>query len=63
MHRHPHHSWKLYQLVLKVIDIGFEIVLPHFDGEGVVIVLLDFPVRGVLGEEHLGYLLEVVERM
>ena len=50
------------QLALEVTNIGLEaIALPHFDGKNVVVVLLDLSARGVLGEEHIDYLLEVVE--
>ena len=39
------------QLVLKVADIELEaITLPHFDGEEVVVVLVGFPMGGVLSE-------------
>jgi len=49
---------------LKVTNVGLEaIVLPHFDGEKVVSVLLGLPVRGILTEKCFGYLFEVVERM
>ena len=52
------------QLALEVTNVGLEaIILPHFDGEKVVVVLLGFPARGVLGDERFGYLLEVVGRM
>ena len=60
--RHPHRSRELWQLALEVTNVGLEaIILPHFDGEKVVVVL-GFPARGVLSEEHFVYLLEVVER-
>ena len=52
------------KLDLKVVNVGLKaIVLPHFDGEDVVIVLLSFLTGSVLSEECLGYLLEAVERM
>jgi len=52
------------QLALRVADIGFEVVnLSHFDSENVVVVLLDLPARGILGDERFGYLFEVVKRM
>jgi len=42
-------------LALKEVDIRFEaVVLPHFDGEEMMIVLL--------GEEQFSYHLEDVER-
>ena len=51
------------ELVLKVADVRLEaIILPHFDGEEVVVVLLGFLVRSILGEERLSYLLVTVER-
>jgi len=52
------------QLALEVTDIGLEVViLPYFDREKVVVVLLGLLTRGILSEECIGYLLEVVERM
>jgi len=49
---------------LKVADVGLEAVtLPHFDGEEVVVVLLVFSTGDIMGEEHLSYLLETMERM
>jgi len=51
-------------LALEVTNVGLKAVtLPHFDSEKVVVILLDLLARGVLSEEHFGYLLEVVERM
>jgi len=39
-------------LALEVVDLGLEtITLPPLDGEEVVIVLLGFSVRGILGEK------------
>ena len=53
----------LNELVLKVTDVGLEVVTqPHFDGEEVVVILLGLPVEDVLGEKRLGYLLETIER-
>jgi len=53
----------LGKLALKVADIGLEaITLPHFDGEGWWWFFLASR-RSVLCEKHLGYILEVVERM
>ena len=50
------------KLALEVTDVGFKTVtLPHFDGEEMVIILLGLPTRGILSEECLGYLLEVME--
>ena len=37
--------------------------MPHLDREEVVAILLDFLARGVLSEEHFGYLVEVMERV
>ena len=52
------------QLALEVTDVGLEpVILPYFDGEKVVVVLLGLPVRGVLGEKRFGYLVKVVEKM
>ena len=53
----------LGELVLKVANVRLEVVaLSHFDSEEVVIILLDLPVGGILGEKRFGYLLEIVER-
>jgi len=53
----------LGELVLEVADVRLENVTgSHFDSEEVV-VLLSFLAGSVLGEEHLNYLLKVVERM
>ena len=50
--------------VLEVANVGLEAVaLPHFDGEKVVVVLLDFSTGDVLDEKCLSYLLEVMGRM
>ena len=55
---------KLSKLSMKVLIIGLEIVtLPHLDGEEVMIILLGIPMRGVLSEEYLSNLLEIVEQM
>jgi len=52
------------QLALELNDVGLEVVtLPHFYVEDVVVVILGFLTRGVLGGECFDYLLEVVERM
>ena len=52
------------QLALEIVDVGLEVItLPCFDSEKVVVILLDFLMRGVLGEERIGYLLKVVERI
>ena len=52
------------KLAMEVVDVGLEIViLPYFDEEKMVIVLLGFPAGDVLSEECLGYLLKVVKRM
>ena len=52
------------QLALELNDVGLEAVaLPHFYVEDVVVVILGFLTRGVLGGECFDYLLEVVERM
>ena len=54
----------LGELVLEVADVRLEAVsLSHFDGEEVVVILLGFSMRGILGEERLGYLFEIVEGM
>ena len=51
------------ELVLKVADVRLQaIILPHFNREEVVVVLLGFLVRSILGEERLSYLLVTVER-
>ena len=53
----------LDELVLGVADVRFEaVVMSHFDGEEVMIILLDFLVGGVLGEERLWYLFETIEQ-
>jgi len=54
----------LGKLVLEVANIGFEaVILPHLDGEEVMVVLLNLPTRCVLSEERFSYLLKVAERM
>ena len=51
----------LGEVVLKVADVRLDAVaLSYFDSEVVVIILLGLPARGVLGEERLSYLLEIV---
>ena len=51
------------KLVLDVADVQPEAVTPsHFYGEEVEVVLLDFRTRGILGEKHLGNLLEIIEK-
>ena len=53
----------LGQLTLKVADVGFEAVaLSHLNGEKVMIVPLNLPVRCVLGEECFRHFLEVAKR-
>ena len=50
------------QLALKVDDVGLEaITLPHFDGEKVVVILLDLLTGGILSEECLSYLFKIAE--
>ena len=45
-------------------DVRFEdVALSHLDSKKMVVVLLGLLVRCVLGEERLGYLLEIVERL
>ena len=52
------------QLALKLADVRFEVVtLPHPDGKKMMVIPLTLQVRCVLGEEHFGYLLEVLKRM
>ena len=52
------------QLALKVADIGLkDVALTYFGGEKVVVVLLGLLARGILSEEHISYLLKIVERM
>jgi len=42
------------QLALKVSDIRFEVVaLPHLDDEKMVVILLSFPMRCILGDERI----------
>jgi len=51
------------ELVLEVVDVRLEAVtMSYFNSEEVVVVLLGFLGKGVLGKERLGYLLKVVER-
>ena len=53
----------LDELVLEVANVELEvIILSHFDGEEVVVILLNLLAGGVLGEECLSYLLETLER-
>ena len=53
----------LDELVLKIADVRLKAVtLSHFDVKEVVVILLDFPTGDILGDEHLSYLLEIVER-
>jgi len=59
-HIHFHRSWEPYPADSELAYIGLKVVaLPHFDREKVVVVLLCFSVGGVLGEEHLSYLLKL----
>jgi len=52
------------ELILEVVNIQLEAVtLSHFDGEEVVVILLGLPAGGILGEEHLRYLLKIVKRI
>ena len=37
--------------------------MPHLNGEEMMVVILTLLAGGVLSEEHLGYLLEIVERV
>ena len=54
----------LGQLALKIADVGFEaIILPHLEGENMMVVPLSLPARCILGEECFRHHLEVVERM
>ena len=54
----------LGEQVLKIADVRLEAVaLSHFDNEEVVMILLRFPMGGVLGEKCLSYLLEIAERV
>ena len=59
----PHHVGDLDDLALKEIDVGFEIVSrPHLHGKKVMITHLGFLTSGVLFEEGLNDLREVIER-
>jgi len=52
----------LGQLPLEVTDVRFvDVALPHFDSKKMVVIPLSLPARCILGEECLGYLLEVGE--
>jgi len=54
----------LGKLALKVVDIGLEVVImPHLDGEEVMVVLIGFSAGGVLGEKCLNHFLKIAERM
>ena len=54
----------LDKLALKVIDVGLEaIILPYFNREEGMVVLLGFPTRDILSEKCFSYLLKVVEGM
>ena len=54
---------KFGKLTMKVADVGLEaIIMPHLNGEEVMVILLGLLAGEVLSEEHLGYLLEVAER-
>jgi len=60
----PHAVENFGQLAFLVTNVRLDVVtLSHFDDEKVVVVLLGLMARDVLSEEHIGYLLEVVERM
>jgi len=54
----------LSELALEEADARLEaVILPHLDGEEVMIVLLGLQARGVLSEERFGYLIEIAKRM
>ena len=53
----------LGELVLEEADVRLEsVALSYFDGDEVVVIILGLPTGGVLGDECLCYLLEIVER-
>jgi len=48
---------------LQKVDVRLETVsLPHLNGEKMMATSLDFLARGILGEECLNHLREIVER-
>ena len=52
----------LGEVILKVADMQLKsVALSYFDSKEMVVIFLGFLAGGVLGEEHLSYLLEVVE--